>query len=337
MDLPVNKFSIVLPVRNGGTYVKECINSILAQTYPDFNILILENGSTDGTAEWISALTDPRIQIFPATTPLNIEQNWGRIVSIPKNEFMTCIGHDDIFLPDYLAEINKLITLNPQASLYQTHFDFIDAKGKTLKSCLPMNDTLYDHQFVSAILAQQIDVNGTGFITRSAAYDAMGGIPAYPNLLFADFCLWIQLCGMGYLAISPKNCFQYRIHQSMTKTSSDERFHTGFGIFMQFLFALKMQSVLLADAINTHANHFITFYCRSFAHRLLRTKHSERKNITLSRWLVQCREYSDLLVKNNLVDPANDNTIKLAQLIDRTALGRFIFLLFKKIYNKPVL
>jgi glycosyltransferase involved in cell wall biosynthesis len=47
------KFSIILPVKNGGEYVKECVQSILAQSCPDFNLHILENCSTDGTAEWL--------------------------------------------------------------------------------------------------------------------------------------------------------------------------------------------------------------------------------------------------------------------------------------------
>ena len=81
------KFSIILPVRNGGDYVKACINSILAQTVKDFNLLVLDNKSTDGTFEWITSLNDNRIKIFPSEESLTIEKNWSRITSIPKNEF----------------------------------------------------------------------------------------------------------------------------------------------------------------------------------------------------------------------------------------------------------
>src|SRR5258708_17690386 len=118
--MPLNKYSIILPVRNGGEYVKECVKSILSQTYPHFNLLVLDNCSTDGTLEWILSLQDKRIIIYPSKAPLNIEQNWARIASVPKNEFMTCIGHDDILLPGYLEEMNSLIQKHPGASLYQT-------------------------------------------------------------------------------------------------------------------------------------------------------------------------------------------------------------------------
>src|SRR5204862_7663308 len=123
------RFSIILPVKNGGAYVKECVSSILAQTYPAFNLHILENCSTDGTAEWLNTLKDERIIIYPAEKPLTIEENWGRIISIPRNEYMTMIGHDDVLDPNYLEVMNGLIEKYPDASLYQTHFRYIDGKG----------------------------------------------------------------------------------------------------------------------------------------------------------------------------------------------------------------
>ena len=79
----MSRFSVILPVRNGGNYIKVCVASILAQTYPEFNLVILENCSTDGTPEWLTTLTDPRISVIPAEKPLSIEDNWARILSEP--------------------------------------------------------------------------------------------------------------------------------------------------------------------------------------------------------------------------------------------------------------
>ena len=103
------RFSFILPVRNGGNYIKECVTSILAQTLNDFNLIILGNKSTDGTAEWLQTLTDKRIIVIPAETSLTIEENWARIVEIQKNEFITITGHDDLFDTNYLQVMNDLI------------------------------------------------------------------------------------------------------------------------------------------------------------------------------------------------------------------------------------
>ena len=83
------KYSVILPVRNGGEYVKESVNSVLAQYYSDFNFIILDNCSTDGTFEWLQSLTDERIILYPSDKSLTIEQNWARVLTIPKNEFIT--------------------------------------------------------------------------------------------------------------------------------------------------------------------------------------------------------------------------------------------------------
>ena len=72
-------YSIILPVRNGGAYVKKCVRSILQQGNMDFNLLVLDNCSTDGTAEWIESLGDERIIIYRSDRTLTIEENWGRI------------------------------------------------------------------------------------------------------------------------------------------------------------------------------------------------------------------------------------------------------------------
>ena len=58
-----SKFSIILPVRNGGEYVKECINSILAQSYMGFELLVFDNNSSDGTLEWLNSIDDKRRRV----------------------------------------------------------------------------------------------------------------------------------------------------------------------------------------------------------------------------------------------------------------------------------
>lgn len=120
------KFSIILPVYNGGGYVKECVKSILSQSVTDFNLHVLDSSSTDGSLEWIRSLNDPRIVFYPAEKKLTIEENWNRITGIPKNEFMTVIGHDDLFHPDYLQKMDELIGKHPKATLYQAHYNYIN-------------------------------------------------------------------------------------------------------------------------------------------------------------------------------------------------------------------
>src|SRR6185369_8161223 len=104
------KFSIILPVRNGGEYVKGCVRSILAQSYTDFNLIVLDNNSSDGTSDWLESIKDNRIEIYRSEKPVPIEINWSRIKGVPKSEFMTMIGHDDLLDKNYLQVMDELIT-----------------------------------------------------------------------------------------------------------------------------------------------------------------------------------------------------------------------------------
>jgi glycosyltransferase involved in cell wall biosynthesis len=330
------KYSIILPVYNGGEYVKECVNSILLQTYPDFWLQVLDNCSTDGTLEWLQSLNDERIKIYPSERALSIEENWARIRSIEKNEFITLIGHDDILDKNYLMVMNDLITRHPGASLYQAHFRYIDSAGKAIRHCKPMDENQSAPEFLAAFLCGIIDTMGTGFMMRAADYDLCGGIPAYPNLLFADFELWINLTAKAYKATSADECFAFRLHQSMTTRSPDIKFHKAFEQFIGYLGKLKKDEKL-RRVIEKYSVSFIEFYCKGLSHRLLRTPKQKREGQTVSSFLKKCKEYADLLVPGNDFNPTARYSVRLAKQIDSNLLSRSLFLLFKRIRSKPVL
>ncbi len=334
----MKKFSIILPVRNGGEYVKECVKSILSQKLNNFNLLVLDNCSTDGTLQWIKSLNDERIIIYPSTAPLSIEENWGRIVTIQKNEYITLIGHDDILKPDYLNLMNDLINKFPDATLYQSHFAYINSKGKNIRSCKPMNEVETGTEFLRSILQNNIDIVGTGFMMRSKEYDELGGIPiTYPNLLFADFELWLNLTTKNYKVTSPAEGFYFRLHQSATTVSSDIKMQHAFEKFIFYLENLKKRNSSYNTIIKSNADTFILNSCKGLCHRLLRTPVEKRKNLSVKIFLKQCKKYSALLTGNKNFNPLAEPTILLAKLIDSNTLTRKLFLSFKKIYKNPLL
>jgi glycosyltransferase involved in cell wall biosynthesis len=328
----MNKYSIILPVRNGGEYVKECVRSILAQTIPHFNLHVLDNASTDGTPEWIQSLADSRIVIYPSGKSLTIEENWTRISSIPKNEFITLIGHDDLLHPHYLEEMERLIGIHPKASLYQTHFRFIDSSGGFLRNCLPMDEVQYAHEFLAAHMCHTMDSMGTGYMMRSADYDRVGGMPDLPNLIFADYILWIMLSRISYKATSVRECFSYRIHQSVSKTTKGEEYIHAFEKYVHFLASTKTDDPF-REVIGRYGTSFLLYYCQSLAHRLLKTSRNNR-TLTIKQYIEDCRQYARLLVPDQDFDPMSRPLIKVANQLDSNFLGRQLFGIYQKIKRK---
>lgn len=333
----MSRYSIILPVRNGGHYLHQCVESILAQTLPDFQLHILENGSTDGTAEWLRTLGDDRIIVHPAQKSLTIEENWNRIVQIPKNEFITLIGHDDILDPHYLSVMDRLIESHPHASLYQAHFRYIDASGNLIRRSKPMDEVQSAAEFLGFFLSNTIDAMGTGFMMRASDYDQVGGIPpSYPNLLFADFELWINLTRISYRATAFEECFAFRLHQSATTTSSTYFFHQAFLKFIDYLKQLKQQDALMAKAIDRYAIGFINFYTKGLAHRLLRAPKNVRHGLTVTGMLRESQTLAAELVPGSSLNALSQPGVKLARQIDSNYITRQLFLLFKKVYKQPI-
>jgi hypothetical protein len=171
---------------------------------------------------------------------------------------------------------------------------------------------------------------------RSVDYDAAGGIPPYPNLLFADFELWIQLSLHSYKATAFGECFAFRLHQSMTTTSSDLKYQYAFDRFITYLEKLKKQEVSMKEPVERYALLFLMTYCKGLSHRLLRTPLKKRNGQTVEAFVNGCRSYAERLVPGSDFNPYQLFSMRLAKHIDRYWLTRQLFLVFKKLYPRPI-
>ncbi len=325
----MKSFSIILPVRNGGAYVKECVQSILNQTLDDFTLQVLDNCSTDGTLEWIESLNDSRIECYPTEKSLSIEENWNRILALPKNEFITMIGHDDVLHPHYLQTMSSLIQEHPKASLYQSHFVFIDEYGKTLRPCKPMAEVQYADKFLACQFTQTLDSMGTGYMMRSKDFDAAGGMGLdYPKLIFADYALWVKMTMLNYKATTTVTAFSYRLHNSVSKLTNGEDYQLAFGKYVYFLAGLRNKDKKIAAVLDKYGRQFLLYFCESLSHRLLKTPVNMR-HTTVSMYIAKCREYAQVLIPGQSFKPLLKLRIALAEMLDNKP-GIFIFNFIKK-------
>jgi len=204
--------------------LKACVESVLAQTYPNFELVVLDDASTDGTRDWLAGVGDRRVRVCPAPARhLGIVDNWARIRTLPKNEFLTILGQDDLLDPDYLSVVTALIHEQPDASLYHAHFRFMDAAGRVRRSCGPLPARETAGAWLSDLCrpGARDNLHATGYVARSADYDAVGGIPGFENLLFADYVLWLRLAHRSYKATAPDACFSCRLHERSVSGAAD--------------------------------------------------------------------------------------------------------------------
>ncbi len=326
------RFSIILPVLNGGNYIKGCIQSILSQTVSDFAVHVLDSGSTDGTVQWLSSLTDIRIQLYTSEVPLSIEENWNRIITIPRNEWMTIMGHDDLLHPNYLEEIARLINQHPDAGVIGTHFNFIDGYGNVRSKCLPVLPVMTAELFVEKIIPSDIGV--VSMVFRSKEYDKIGGFPAFPNLLFSDFKFYIELVRLSYIVVSPEICLSYRIHSNNTTSSSDyEKYYESFDLYAGYLKELrgeiKYNTIIKKAAVKLLNSRYL-----EFANKVIYTPARQRVMIrSITDLKRRFRIYARDLIDTERFDSITEFKIKFAEIIDATSPGRYLYLKFKKLQS----
>lgn len=110
-------FSIVIPLYNKANSISETLQSVLNQTYTDFEIIIVNDGSTDNSLEMVRQFKDERIRIFSKSNGgVSSARNFG--IKQAKGKYIALLDADDLWKPDFLFEMHKLITKYPNCGIY---------------------------------------------------------------------------------------------------------------------------------------------------------------------------------------------------------------------------
>lgn len=125
------RISVVIPVYNGEKPIRETIDSILNQTFSDFELIMINDGSQDSTLDILTNVQDPRLKVFSyPNVGLSASRNRG--ISHACGEFIAFLDADDLWTPDKLEAQLLALEENPQAVLAYSWTDFIDESGQLL-------------------------------------------------------------------------------------------------------------------------------------------------------------------------------------------------------------
>jgi glycosyltransferase involved in cell wall biosynthesis len=211
MDQDINKpkVSVILPVYNGAKYVKQAIESVLRQTFSDFELIIINDGSTDGSLEIIKSSHDPRIKIVD-------QENKGLIttlntgIALSRAEHIARIDADDIWSnQDKLSRQMNYISQNPDCAVLGTWANIIDEDGNKI-SRLAYPKT--DREIRSKILTKCCFVHPSVIFNKIMCEKA-GGFNGQERYI-EDYGLWLRMGQFGKFANIPEYLMSYRINKS---------------------------------------------------------------------------------------------------------------------------
>jgi glycosyltransferase involved in cell wall biosynthesis len=127
--------SVVVPSYNNAGFIEATMDSILAQTFEDFELVVADHSSTDGTWELLKRYrTDPRVSLLRTETGGGAPRNWARVTSMARGELVKLVCGDDIIYPDCLGLQVEAMDANPSVVMVSAQRDLIDARGGIVKA-----------------------------------------------------------------------------------------------------------------------------------------------------------------------------------------------------------
>lgn len=207
------KVTVVIPAYNAMRYLPETIETVLAQTFTDFEMLVVNDGSTDDTEEWVSRLTDPRVRMISQNNRgLSSARNTGIIEA--KGEYIAILDADDLWEPTKLEKQVYCLDEKPEVGLVYTWTTLADQDGRP-------TGRIVASQAEGDVWQQLIEFNmvccGSTPLIRRSCFEIVGlfseGIDAS-----ADWDMWLRIATKYSFAVVKEPLIRYRQYRgSMSK------------------------------------------------------------------------------------------------------------------------
>lgn len=196
--------SVVMSCYNASKYLREAIDSILSQTYSDFEFIIWNDGSTDDTEEIILSYTDPRIKYFYHSNT-GLGQALCLACREARGKYIARMDADDISLPHRLATEFAFLETHPDFVLVSSAVNYIDDEGAYLGRSFPYT---WDRIIKSVIFTNTFIVHPAVMFRRESYFASEG----YMNVYGAeDRVLWGRMCTYGKYTNLPVPLLNYRL------------------------------------------------------------------------------------------------------------------------------
>lgn len=198
------KVTVLMPVYNGEQYLREAIDSILNQTFTDFEFLIIDDGSTDRSVEIVRSYNDPRIRLELNGSNLQLITTLNKGLDLAYGEYVARMDCDDISLPERLAKQVQFMDEHPEVGACGTWIEtFGSLCGHFLRHPTDA-ETIKANSFFDSPLAHPTVIMCLALLNSHSL--------RYPNYFAAeDYGLWAKASFLFPLANIPEVLLKYRV------------------------------------------------------------------------------------------------------------------------------
>lgn len=213
-----------MPVHNGEMFLRPAMESILNQTFTDFEFIVVDDGSTDRTCEIVRSYEDPRIRLARNESKLGLARTLNKGVELAAGQYIARMDSDDISLPERLAR---------QVVFMDAHRE-VDACGTFATDIDPAGNIIGDRP---RILGKQLEyfywipvpiIHPTAMMRAGV----LKNLRYKTDVLVEDFDLWLRLVKAGHkLSNLPEYLFLYRVHDASFTSNTRHLFDGDYEVF----------------------------------------------------------------------------------------------------------
>jgi glycosyltransferase involved in cell wall biosynthesis len=199
--------SVIIPAYNSELTIKETIESVQKQTFTNFEIIVIDDGSQDGTIELVKNLVklEPRLKIFCyENAGVAVARNRG--IQLAQGEFISLLDADDLWTPDKLELQLKALKNNPEAGVAYSWTNPVDEQGKLL---FLGTRPVWEGNVYKELLQTNFLSNGSNILVRREAIESINGFPTdFP--VASDWDFYLKLAFKWSFVVVPQYQILYR-------------------------------------------------------------------------------------------------------------------------------
>jgi glycosyltransferase involved in cell wall biosynthesis len=202
----MSRVSVVIPAYNAMAYLPETMESVLNQNFNDFEVIVVNDGSSDETEEWVSQIIDPRVKLISQENKgLAGARNTG--IHHAQGEYITFLDADDLWEPSKIEKQVRILEENPEVALVYTWVSYIDEKGES-------TGRVFKNQAEGDVWKKLIEHNivecGSVAMVRRSCLETVGLFDQNLGSYVEDWDMWLRMASRYPFKVVKEPLVYYR-------------------------------------------------------------------------------------------------------------------------------
>ena len=205
--------TICIPAYNSAPYIEKTVRAALAQTWPNLEVLVVDDRSTDNTVEVLRKIEDPKLRVIVNEENLGMTGNWGKCIQEARGEYVKLIPADDLVYPTCIEKTLPVLMKHPEVTLSICGTDLINEDDKVTGAYAHWPTAgVQDGVKVAkaSVMLNNFFGNPVCALFRKADFERTGGFDPEISYIL-DFDLWLGLASLGDVAFTKEKLSGFRV------------------------------------------------------------------------------------------------------------------------------